>query len=344
MNTIPTTFNEMLPSYTVIGGRERLGSAGLSAILLNRGRHYSRRNLFHDMEKTGFDTVISVEPPPAQYDLDELTNQFPFVRFVLLREHLTLGEQINLAVSELDTPLFFVLWSDLRFVAGGGAHRMVERLSYSTNNGDQAGESSPFRRLCTVPVIQSSRFETLPTVIAPALHRKKVHTRVFSPVREGLRTLYPFDGVGIYDRERFIRMGGFDGTLKSCYWQLMDFGFRAHLWGEEISATQMLKLSYEVPTPVEDNSTGTDYHRFYLKNLAPVFHKDYAHLPLHRFPIFLLQSGENFLSAFENFSEGRRWVNTNRFRWRCDPRTILGFWNMDNDKEGLSLLERESSA
>ena len=319
----------MLPSYTVIGGRERLGSSGLSAVLLNRGRRFARRSFFQDMKKAGFDFVVSVEPPPAQYDLEELANGFPFVRFVLLKEPLSLGEQINLAVSELDSPLFFVMWNDLKFVTGGGAHRMAERMSRGNDirGGDQ---EHSYRRLCTVPVIQSPRLETLPTLRAPVLPRKKEHTRGLNPSREGLRTLYPFDGVGIYDRERFVRMGGFDGTLKSCYWQLMDFGFRAHLWGEEISATQSLKLSYEASPPVEDTSAGTDYHRFYLKNLAPVFRKDYAHLPLCRFPRFLFQTGDGFLAACEDFSEGRQWVHTNRFRWRRDPGAIAGLWNPGN--------------
>jgi len=247
-------------------------------------------------------------------------------------------------VSELDTPMFFVLWSDLRFITGGGALKIAERLSYPADNGENGGDKTPSRRLCTVPIIQSQRFETLPTLIAPALQRKKVHTRALSPSREGLRTLYPFDGVGVYDRERFIRMGGFDATLKSCYWQLMDFGFRAHLWGEEISATQMLKLSYEASTPTEDNSTSADYQQFYLKNLAPVFRKDYAHLPLFRFPGFLFQARKGIFTACENFSEGRRWVHTNRFRWRCDPRAIIGLWNMDNAKETPPPMGQETSA
>jgi len=300
--------------------------------------------MFEDMKKTGFDFVISVEPPPAQYDLEELAAQFPFVRFVLLAENISLGEQINLAVSEVDTPMFFVLWNDLRFVAGGGAHRMVERLSYPTVKWDKSEGKNSIRRLCTVPVIQSPRFETLPTLRVPVLPRKKEHTRGLNPSQEGLRSLYPFDGVGVYDRERFVRMGGFDGTLKSCYWQLMDFGFRAHLWGEEISATQTLKLSYEFSPPVEDTSAGMDYHRFYLKNLAPVFRKDFAHLPLRRFPRFLFQSKRGFSLAYEDFSEGRQWVHDNRFRWRCDPRTIAGLWNIGNIENDLLPLEQETSA
>jgi hypothetical protein len=316
----------MLPSYTVIGGRERLASTGLSAVLLNRGRRYTRRNLFHDLEKTGFDTIISVEPSPAHYDIEELSTRFPFVSFVLPQQPVSLGEQINLAVSELNTALFFVLWSDQKIIAGGTSRRMAERLAYPDGEN---GEKGQFRRLCTVPVIQTSRFDTLPTLRIPELRRNKVLTMPLYPTSEGFQTVYPFDGVGIYDRDRFVRLGGFDSTLKSSYWQLMDFGFRAYLWGEEISSTQTLKLSYDSAAPSEDSTINFDYNRFYLKNLAPVFRGDCASLPLFRFPGFLLQSSEDIFAAWENFSESRRWVNTNSFRWYCNPKDLVGRWDLN---------------
>ena len=156
-----------------------------------------------------------------------------------------------------------------------------------------------------------------------------------SPTREGLPSLYPFDGVGIYDRNRFIKLGGFDGTIQSSYWQLMDFGFRAHLWGEEIAVTQALKLSYEASFPAVDESPGADYCRFYLKNLAPVFQGDHASLPLRRFPGYLFQAPGGFFSAWEDFSECRRWVHVNRFRWRRDPKTFAKHWDLDAEREGL---------
>ncbi|MDR0290260.1 MAG: hypothetical protein LBI06_04925 [Treponema sp.] len=333
MNTIPTTFNEMLPSYTVVGGREQLASTGLSAILLNRGRRFTRRNLFHDLEKTGFDTIISVEPSPPAYDIEELSVRFPFVRFVLLQQPISLGEQINLAVSELNSPLFFVLWNDLKIITGGMARRMAERLTISDDEREGDREKSSYKRLCTVPIIQTARFETLPTLIVPALQRKKVRVLFLGPSAEGISSLYPFDGVGVYDRERFVRLGGFDGTLKNSYWQLMDFGFRAHLWGEEITSTQALKLSYESTVPAEESSGGADYNRFYLKNIAPVFQHDCAHLPLRRFPGFLMQTNDGIFDAWEHFSESRRWVNANRFRWHYDPRTIVKRWDLESAEE-----------
>ena len=334
MSTIPITFNETLktlPSYTVIGGRERLATTGLSAVLLNRGRRYTRRNLFSDLEKTGFDIVVSVEPSPPSYDIEELSARFPFIRFVVLQESLSLGEQINLAVSELDSPLFFVLWNDLKMITGGAARRMSERLTRS-GGGTNTGKS-PYRRLCTVPIIQTSRFDTLPTLMVPSLQRKKMRTLFLSPTSEGIPSLYPFDGVGIYDRERFIRLGGFDGALRNSYWQLMDFGFRAYLWGEEISSTQTLKLSYEADVPTEEYTGGKDYPRFYLKNLAPVFQGDCARLPVRRFPGYLLQAAGSVGDAWDNFSEGRDWVNANSFRWRCDPKSIVKRWDLVSAEE-----------
>ena len=333
MSTIPTTFNETIPSYTVVGGRERLGSTGLSAVLLNRGGRFSRQGLFRDLEKTGFDTVVSMESAPISYDIDELGIRFPFVRFILLQKELSLGEQINIAASETDSPLFFVLRNDLKIIAGGTARRMAERLSVSQDNTEEKTGKNRYRRICTVPVMQNSRFETLPTLIAPVLHRRKVKTLFLNPASEGLPSLYPFDGVGIYDRDSFIQLGGFDSTFNNSYWQLMDFGFRAWLWGEEITATRTLKLSYETSVPAEDNSINADYNRFFLKNIAPVFEGDFAHLPLYRFPGHLLRSclvrnGSGSISgAWEDFSDSCRWVTTNQFRWRCNPRAVTGRWD-----------------
>jgi hypothetical protein len=312
-----------------VGGKERFASTGLSAVLLNRSGRYPRRTFFQELEKTGFDYVISIESSPDRYDIEELSGSFPYVRFILLRRAISLGEQINLAASELDSPLFFVLWNDLSLFAGGTAARMAERLSGAheeTGGGEE--KRSPFKRLCTVPVIQNSRFETLRTLVAPVVFRKKiVRTIILPPHSEGLPSLYPFDGVGIYDRERFIRLGGFDGTLENTHWQFMDFGFRAHLWGEEIILSQQLKLSCDGAIPPEEHTAEASYRRFYLKNLAPEFRGDCAHLPLRRFPGFLFRAGEDPFTAWEDFSESRRWVRTNRFRWRCDARTVTARWD-----------------
>jgi hypothetical protein len=158
------------------------------------------------------------------------------------------------------------------------------------------------------------------------VYRKNVRTLAFAPRQEGLPSLYPFDGVGIYDRERFIGLGGFDPLIRNPYWQLMDFGFRAHLWGEENSVTQHIKLSNEGPESVEDSTVDEGYRRFYLKNIAPVFREGQAHLPLRRFPGYLASSGWDLFGAWDEFNEARHWVRDNRQRWKRDARAVNDFW------------------
>jgi hypothetical protein len=325
MNTTPSIFNGPLPPYTVVGGKERYASTGLSAVILNRNGRYPRRTFFQELEKTGFDFCVSIESPAEHYDIEELSGRFPFVRFILPKKESSLGEQINLAACEIESPLFFVLWNDLKIIAGGTAKRMAERLDNSQDESKD-GENSRFKRLCTVPVILNSRYEILPTLITPVSLKRKMQTMLLEPHSEGLPSLYPFDGVGIYDRERFIRLGGFDRSMASVHWQFMDFGLRACLWGEEIALSQQTKLSYDGEMPVEDSTAEASYRRFYLKNLAPVFHGDYTNLPLSRFPGYLFKSGEDPFAAWEEFSESRRWVKTNRYRWRADAAAIIERW------------------
>jgi hypothetical protein len=296
-------------------------------ILLNRGSRASRIALFQELKDEGFDYVISLEGNQKRYDIEELSGSFPFVRFILLREEINPGLAINLAAGELSSPLFFVLWSDLRIIRGGGAERIAERLLLGAEELVKKPEQGRYKRLCTVPVIQNARVEVLPTLSAPALSRSRVRTVPFTMDQEGAPSLYPYEGIGLYDRERFIRLGGFDGAIGSFYWQLMDFGFRAHLWGEEISATSHVKLSYNGLTPVIDNTADENYRRFYLKNLAPRYRRDHAAMPLSHFLRYCLRSGGDFFSAWKEFSAVRSWVRTNRYRFRSDISGITRRWD-----------------
>jgi hypothetical protein len=221
-----------------------------------------------------------------------------------------------------------VLRSDIKIVAGGTASRMAERLTLSRENDEESEEKKTgFKRLCTVPVLVNSSYEVLPTLVAPVTSRKRMRTMFMEPVFEGQYSLYPFDGIGIYDRERFILTGGFDTTIKNSTWQLMDFGFRAHLWGEEIALNLHFKLLSDGGLPAEDYTIDESYNRFLLKNLAPVFKGDYAHLPLYRFLSILFTSQTDFFSTWKEFSEGRNWVKKNKFRWKCDDLAVTGKWD-----------------
>jgi len=332
MSTIPTTIRETIPAYTAVGGNERRGSTGLSLVLLNRGVRQSRHILFQELEKEGFDYIVSIEGTQARYDLEDLAGNFPFVRFILLKEDITPGEAINLAAVELGSPLFLVLWSDFKVIRGG-AERIAGKFLFNADMSSGREEGIP-GRICTVPVIQNNRVETLASLSAPVLDRRTFKTIPFTPDREGLPSLYPFEGIGIYDRERFIQSGGFDGGMNNFHWQLLDFGFRSWLWGDEIVVTQSVKLSCEGFGPIEDSTLDDSYRRFRLKNLAPVFRGDHAHIPLKVFPGCCWERGGDIFSAWEEFSAARRWVRTNRYRWRQDLAAIISQWQ-DIPENGL---------
>ena len=320
MNTIPSTFKDT-SAYTVVGGQVRQTSSNVSAVVLSRGAPYPRAVLFEELSKLGFDNIVSLEGSRKRFDLDGLSASFPSVRFVLPSENISRGEEINIAAQELSSPLFFVIWDDLHFLRGN-ANIIAEKFL-------QAGNS--LQRLCTVPVLQNVKFETMPTLIAPLAIRGKINTLPFLPERDEQNSLFPFDGIGVYSREIFMRMGGFDKSLgngpDSFYWQLMDFGYRSWLWGEEICASPVIKLTYEGSVTPEDVTAGENFRRFYLKNIAPVFRGDHANLPIRRFPGFLLRSRGDFLTAWEEFKLAREWVRINQYRFRCDSRHVIELWN-----------------
>jgi hypothetical protein len=318
--------------YTAVGARERGnpggisgGNSGITAVILSRQGHYPHRSFFEELEKTGFDNIISIESSSPHYNIEELSGRFPFVRFVIPEKEITPGEQINLAAYEIKSPLFLVLRSDMKIIAGGTAKRMAERLYIEEK--ETVENSGGFKKLCTVPVIVNSNYESLPSIVTPLTRNKKMWAGMMEPHYEGEASLYPFSGVGIYDRQKFISIGGFDTAIKNIHWQFMDFGFRAYLWGEEISLSLHLKILCEQELPALDYSADKGYRQFYLKNLAPVFRNNFAHLPLYRFPSYLFKSNEDFLCAWQEFSSNRNWVAENKDRFKRDAVSVISRWN-----------------
>ena len=312
----PGSWKGMLPSYTAVGGSERAADTGLSAVLINREGRFPRRTLFEGLKKAGFDYILSIEGTLERYDVEELSGHFPFIRFILLHNKITTGESINLAAAELGSPYFFVLWNDYRLFNGINAAKMVEYFGG--------------RRLCTVPAVQNSQFEVLHTIATPVYYRNSrggtIKTLPEAPVRENQSTLYPHDWLGFYDKERFLRLGGFDREITRPHWQLMDFGFRSFLWGEELRATQTIRLVHDSALPAEDSTPEDSYRLFYLKNLAPEWRSDHAYLPLRSFPGYLAKSGWDLPGAWAEFSRERRWVLLNRSRFHRDARTLTELW------------------
>lgn len=316
MSTIPTTLNDRALPYTVIGGPKGGGpGAGIpvSVLLLERGGRLYRSEVFEELERLGFESVISVEEGPETGDASALAQRYPRTRFVILGGAASPGERVNIGMREAQEPFVLVLWSDMRIQTAGLSSRFFEKIA-------------AHNRLCTPPYLQARKGELLPSAITPALERQSLRLIPFVPSADGAKSLYPFDYCGIYSREKFVLSGGFDGGISNPYWQKLDFGFRAWLWGEEIRLSQALRVGYEDEPPQEDATPDETYKWFWLKNLAPVFRGDSGAVPGRRYWSYLRSRKGNPFTALSEFKSAAEWVKLNRYRFRSDASSVVDLW------------------
>jgi len=318
MSTIPTTFKRLRIPYTVIGGSRgvtnRRFPVSLSLLLLNRGGRLYKHSFISELEQIGFDEIISIEGPAVSYDVESLARQFPSIRFIVLHEAASRGEQINLGMGEANGEFVFVMWNDMRIASASISSRLVDRIREQ-------------KALCAVPLLQNSKVETVPSIMAPAFYRKLLKVLALPPSADGTVSLFPFDFTGVYSKELFILSGGYDHNLTNPYWQKMDFGFRVYMWGEKIVCNTSLRLGYLGEVPSEDSTPDESYKMFFLKNLSIRYNADSGSLPYSRFVSYWLKSG-SFFAALREFRNVRKWVEINKFRFKQDARSITELWEV----------------
>jgi hypothetical protein len=305
--------------YTVVGApKPPPGSeaGSTSVVLLNRGSRLFRGEPLGELERAGLRRILSVEAGGEGFDVEGLSARHPGARFLLLSEPASVGVQVNLAIRESPGPYVFVLWSDMSLSAQGLSSRFFERLAERD-------------LLCSAPALFAKGGEQLPSASTPAMNRSSLKVLGLVPEKDGVKSLMPFDYAGIYSKERFTLTGGFDANIANPYWQRLDFGFRAWLWGEEIRVTQALKLSYAEPPPPEDETPGEGYKWFWLKNLAPSFRGDSGAIGMSRLWSYLLSRRAGASAAFVEFRAAREWVRLNRYRFRTDAPSLVDLWDED---------------
>jgi hypothetical protein len=315
MNTTPSTSSALPVAYTVIGGarwdRVRRWSHDLTFLVLSRGDRLFRGELLAELRATGAGEIVWVGGPGASYDLEAQAREFPDVRFLVLGGPATPGERVNIGISEARAPRVFCLWSDARVV------------SLPADLADRSVADPP---VCTVPLARTPRGEAMPTLQAPRLVKGRVALDWRAPARDGGRTLFPFDFCGVYDVERFDRLGGYSAAVASPHWQKLDFGFRAHLWGETLRCRTGLVVAYATEPPADDATPDASYKQFWLRNLAVRRRRDAGELPAWRLAEYMLRSDTGPLYAVKEFRAAREWVRQNRWRYRVDPRDLVAGW------------------
>ncbi|MFP4549187.1 MAG: hypothetical protein ACLFNT_00160 [Spirochaetales bacterium] len=311
MSTTPSTSDI---SYTVVGERRLKDRGTVTAIILNRGGRQSRAEYLDRLLDLGVAHVITLLDPAPHYDIEQLASRSAYARFVTFSRPTTLGNQINIAAREVTTPRFLVLWSGME--PSSLTARVLSQI-------DEIGS------LCVVPAFRTRQGELAPTVVAPAFFGSKLRTIPVQPNSTGALSLYPYAMVGLYDRAKFELVGGFDERIENPYWQLLDFGFRAYLWGEQIAALPSLRVHLSRDLPAEDSTPDESYARFHLKNLAVRFVRDQGRLPRFLMVPFLLRSGMSMRSALRTFGAARAWVRENRYRFVQDARRVTELWEVE---------------
>ncbi|QEN07501.1 hypothetical protein EXM22_05670 [Oceanispirochaeta crateris] len=315
MNTTAITSNS-LPGYTVVtsGDSERETFEGITIVLLSRGGRPFRKEQIQKLAQMQVQEILSVENPGS--DLDGLTRMMPTLKCIVMPDHLSTGEKINIAMRESSGSHVLVMWDDMDLQIIGKTGRLFAMASEQDS-------------LCSVPVLMNARKDSIPIRLAPVFSGSKLDVIPLGSVKNETPTLYPFDYCGIYNRAKFNLSEGFDPKIRSPYWQKLDFGFRAFLWGEKVQCFTGIKIAYQNEIPHDDITIDFSYKRFFLKNLALIYKGDSCHLSIKSILRFHLQSRMSLFNSFKDYREIWQWVRVNTYRFQLDPYSLTELWELE---------------
>jgi len=315
MNIIPSSFNEHQINRTTIGGMENHSEEALniSVIILSSEETHFKSQTFENLINCNFQQIICVEKDTQNYAIYDINKKFPQVKFILPQEESTDGELINIAMAELQSDYVLVLRDSLYIPNGVILSHLAERLTKD-------------EIYCVVPRLFNQNKVSLPCTFSPSVDKSKFAISSSIVATDGTKTLYPFDFVALYNRKKFIKLGGFDYTIKSPYWQNMDMAMRSWLWGEETKITTLLQLTFVDEVESQDTTVNLDYLRFYLKNQLPKIKMETGYIKKSSFISFYLHSGCGILEAKRQFNEARDWVKQNKYMFKMDIQNLVKNW------------------
>ena len=321
MSFIPSTFDEHQINMTVLGGRvnESPEALNISVILLNSSASHLKLNVFENLLGCNFRSIVSVENNSTNYSIEDISKKFPDIKFLIPLDKTSDGEIINLAMSEIDADYVLILRDSLYIPSGVVLANLAERLLAENI-------------YCVVPRLMDKNKNGLYTLFTPGAEKSHFVIDSSSFVTDGKKTVYPKDYIGLYNRKKFIQLGGFDYTIQSAYWQNLDLAVRSWLWGEETKLTTMLQFSYIDEPPVEDRTINQDYLRYHLKNEVPKYKNQMAFIKKSSFVKFLFLSSCGYLEAKRQFNAAKDWVEKNKYRFKKDLQTFVKEWSGEKNQ------------
>jgi hypothetical protein len=314
MNTThSTTKGETIPYTVVSGSRESRipkESSFLTILALNRSAKFNREEFLTRLIGLESVEILCIEGAESAFDIESRARKFPNVRFLLLKREVTPGEMINLGFREVKSERVLVVWTDMKIA--DSTWNVLKKLT----------------NLCTVPKVVTAKAEQVPSIQVPALFRRRLKVMPWPGVKDGMMSVYPFDYCGVYDRKKFLLIGGYDSAIKNPYWQKMDLGFRVFLWGERIVCDTGFEVAYEGEVTSEDSTPDASYKIFYLKNVAVKHRKGVGELPFYKYFRYLLCSDTGPLYSLREFFAVRRWVEENKSKFKLDTKQLITDWEV----------------
>ena len=115
MSTIPSTFNQRQINKTILGGVQENTKVlfPVSCIVIKRTINQYRGRVFKNLLAVGFEKIISVEQFSPNFNTEQLSQEFPEVKFLSAHDKVSDGELVNLGMEEVTTPYVLVLHDDL---------------------------------------------------------------------------------------------------------------------------------------------------------------------------------------------------------------------------------------
>lgn len=316
MNTIPSIFNEHKFAYTVFGGEDNSIKINfdVTCVLLSRNGRQYRSMAIENLLSKGFKKIISVNPKSEQVSVEQLSRHYPIVQFIVGLEDVPQSELLNIAFENAKSEYVLVLQEEMA----------LENFYFNSSIYEKLVEKKIF---CVCPRLVSSTGMRLPVVYIPSVIKSVFNIESDATMADDVSTLYSMDYAGFYNREKFCLLGGIDYTIKSQYWQKVDFFFRAWLWGEKIKISNYLEFRYSDSVPEEDQTVEISYLRFYLKNLLPSFISDHARITKSSFFIFKSRNSCGLVESLRQFKEASRWTRENQYRFKTDAVSLIENWD-----------------
>lgn len=178
------------------------------------------------------------------------------VTFILFATSPSTGEMVNAMADSCHSTFFLMLRSDTDIVD----------FNWNEIKSLMTAVNPP---VVLTPILFNKDKELLPTVRGPRLEGSQITVESCMPSTGNDMNLYPFYGLGLYNRAIFQRLRSYDTQIEGTYFQTLDFGTKSWLYGYPIYSVNSIAMIFiSRQFLMEDRSEKEGCQRFYARALG----------------------------------------------------------------------------